>query len=87
MPDAERHCICRRCQKWFEPNEGRLMAPEATGPLGAMRSLQASFDSSVLRFQCHRCSRVRRATQIAIWATFLTLLGVVLLLEKLGWIQ
>jgi hypothetical protein len=63
------------------------MAPEATGPLGAMRSLRASFDSSVLRFQCHRCSRVRRATSIAIWATFLGLVGVILLLERLGWIQ
>jgi hypothetical protein len=63
------------------------MAPEATGPLGAMRSLRAYFDTSVLRFQCHRCTRVRRATQFAIWGTFFALVGIILLLERLGFIQ
>ena len=39
---------------------------------------------SVLRFQCTRCSRVRRATQLTIWAVFLGLLGVVWLLQRVG---
>jgi hypothetical protein len=87
MPDAERHRICRRCGRWFEPTEGRLMAPEATGPLGALRAARASFDDSLRRFQCNRCTRIRRTTQLVIWGTFLVLVAVILLLERLGQIK
>jgi hypothetical protein len=86
MPDPTVHRICRRCGKWFDPAEGRLMAPEATGPMGMMHAARASFDGSMLRFQCDRCTRIRRNTERALWATLLALMGLVLLLEQLGWL-
>ena len=63
-----------------------MLGPEVTGPLGAMQAFRGGVlgDSSVLRFQCNACSRTRRTTQIAIWATLGVLLLLVLLLKKLG---
>lgn len=86
VPDPSRHRICRRCQKWFEPVEGRAVSPEVTGPLGAMEALRGAVtgDSSILRFQCNRCSRIRTVTQGVIWGTLAVLLVLVLILEKLG---
>jgi hypothetical protein len=85
MPDPTRHRICRRCQRWFEPEEGTLEAPEATGPVGASQLLRASLgDASVRRFQCARCTKIRRRTQIALWSTLALLVGLVLLLEWVG---
>jgi hypothetical protein len=84
MPDPQSHRICRRCGKWFEPGEGSLMAPEATGPMGAMRAARASFDGSLLRFQCDRCTRIRRTTERALWGTLLGLMAIILVLERLG---
>jgi hypothetical protein len=87
MPDPEVHRICRRCGKWFEPGEGALMAPEATGPMGAMRAARASFDPSLLRFQCNRCTRSRRLRGWWLWGTLLGLMALVLLAEKMGWLR
>jgi len=85
MPDPARHRICRRCQQWFEPTEGTLEAPEVTGPLGAMHALRAaSGDQSLMRFQCARCTRIRRRTQLAIWGSLAVLIALVLVLERLG---
>lgn len=86
FPDPARHKLCRRCRKWFEPNEGALMAPEATGPLGAVQGLRASLSGSEadLRFQCDRCTKVRRITKIALFLLFVAIVGIVLLLERLG---
>src|ERR1700687_1669481 len=86
IPDPSCHRMCRRCRRWFKPEEGTLLAPEPTGPLGMMRSLRAtvSGDSRGLRFQCHRCSRIRRTTQITLWALLLAMLAIVLVLDRLG---
>lgn len=85
MPDPKRHRICRRCQKWFEPSEGTLQSPEITGPLGAMEALRAaSGDASVMRFQCRRCTRIRRRIQFVLWGSLAALVSLVLILEKLG---
>jgi hypothetical protein len=84
LPDPQRHRICRRCGRWFEPAEGTMVAPLVTGPLGLMRATRASVDGSVQRFQCHRCTRVRRTREIALWGGLFVLMGLVLLLEKLG---
>jgi hypothetical protein len=85
MPDPSRHRICRRCQQWFEPHEGSVLAPEMTGPLGAMQAIRSvSGDPSVMRFQCHRCTKIRKATQIALWSTLAVVLAIVLLLERIG---
>ena len=87
IPDPQVHRLCRRCGKWFEPREGSLVAPEATGPLGAMRALRASIDGSRLRFQCGRCTRIRRTTETVLWGTLLGLVVVILVLERLGLIK
>jgi hypothetical protein len=86
MPDPELHRICRRCGKWFEPGEGTFMAPEATGPIGMMHAARASFDASFMRFQCNRCTWIRRTRERLIWGALFAFLALVLLLEKLGWI-
>ena len=87
LPDPQRHRICRRCGKWFEPDEGTLMAPEATGPLGAMRAMRASFDSSLLRFQCDRCTRIRRTRERVLWGALLVMIAIPIILEMLGIIE
>lgn len=85
MPDPKRHRICRRCQKWFEPQDGTMAEPEVTGPLGAMHALRTSLgDTSLLRFQCHRCTRVRRMTERGLWIALAVIVAVVLLFERLG---
>jgi rubredoxin len=86
MPDPQLHRICRRCGKWFEPEEGALMAPEATGPMGAMRAARAPFDPSLMRFQCTRCTWIRRTTERVLWGALLAIFAMILLFEKLGWL-
>jgi hypothetical protein len=63
------------------------MAPETTGPLGAMRAARASFDGSLMRFQCRHCTLVRRTREAALWATLLGLIATILILEKLRLIE
>jgi hypothetical protein len=62
------------------------MAPEATGPMGAMRLARAAFDPSVLRFQCNRCTWIRRMRERVLWVAFFGIAALVLLAEKLGWL-
>ena len=87
IPDPQIHRICRRCGKWFEPEEGALVAPDGPGPLGAMRAVRAAFDPSVMRFQCNRCTWVRRTRERVLWGALFAFMAAVLLLEKLGWIH
>lgn len=86
IPDPKKHRICRRCQKWYEPSEGRLFGPEVTGPLGALQALRATIapDDSLLRFQCDRCTRIRLTTQVVLFGGLVLLVGLILLLERLG---
>ena len=69
LPDPDLHKLCRRCRKWFEPDEGVLSLPEATGPISRLRQTAAiiSGDERALRFICHRCAAVRRRTQIVLF--------------------
>jgi hypothetical protein len=89
MPDPKIHRICRRCQRWFYPEEGTLEAPEVTGPFGAMQAFRASIfaDPRLLRFQCRRCTKVRRTTQQVLWVTLIGLVGSILILERLGFLH
>jgi hypothetical protein len=87
MPDPQLHRICRRCGKWFEPGEGTLLPPDVTGPMSWMHAARASFDPSFLRFQCNRCTWIRRTRERVLWGAILGLAALVLLLEKLGWIR
>ena len=86
-PVPQPQSICRRCGKWFAATEGGLPAPEVTGPLGALRAARSSFDDSLWRFQCHRCTHIRRTTQAVLWGTLLALVAVILPLERLGQIK
>ncbi len=79
MPDPTRQRICIRCGKWFEPSEGLMIAPE-----GRFAQNYAAGTGSMVRFQCRRCARIRRATQRIIWGTFVGLLCLVWLLHRLG---
>ncbi len=79
LPDPARQRICLRCGKWFEPSEGQMVVPE-----GRFAQNYAGGTGSMVRFQCRRCTRIRRATQGIIWGTFVGLLGLVWLLQWLG---
>ncbi len=86
IPDPSRQKICRRCRKWFDLEEGSLVRPAATGPLGSLRALRSNVlgRESDFQFQCHRCTAVRRVTQIVLWSLFLVVIATVLILERLG---
>lgn len=85
MPDREVHRICRRCQKWYDAKDGARMAPEVSGPLSGMQAMRASMtqDASLFRFQCHRCTAIRRITQVTLWLLLAAILVTVLLMERL----
>ena len=83
LPDREIHAICQRCGKWFEQTGGRLVPPETKTTF----LFRIGGGGSPYRFQCDRCSRRRRATKGGIWAVFLGLVGMILILEKLGLIK
>jgi hypothetical protein len=79
MPDPTRHRICIRCGKWFEPDQGWAVVPE-----GRFAQNYAVGTGSAVRFRCHRCGRIRRATQAIIWGTFISLVAAVWVLQWLG---
>lgn len=89
FPDIQRHGLCVRCKKWHELHEGKLGHHGAAGPIGAMRqrALALSGDESAIQFMCLRCLKVRRYTQVAIIGVFVVLVVVVLVLERLGYLQ
>ena len=82
MPDPERHRICRRCGKWFDWQQGDLVSPE-----GRFEQSYLLGTGLALRFQCKKCTRIRRATQGIIWGTFIGLLVLVWVLVLLGVIE
>ena len=75
-----------RCRKWHEPSEGRLLYPEAAGPISGMRRAAAVLagDDSAMRFMCFRCIKVRRYTKAILFGSLVFLVLLVLLLERLG---
>jgi hypothetical protein len=77
MPDPDWHRICRRCGKWFEPDEGAMVLPETRFATTYLTST-----GSLLRFQCDGCTRARRRNRWILWGT---LGGVVALLVFLQW--
>jgi hypothetical protein len=86
LVDPAYHRICRRCRKWFEPEEGVVVAREVNGPFGAMRSLRAGLtgSDSEAQFQCHRCTKVRRIIKVTIWSMFFGFVALCLILERVG---
>ena len=86
FPDASRHKLCLRCQKWHEPEEGVMVEREITGPFKAMRRTAATVAGLDPKwsFMCHRCLRIRRYTKAATFGTFAFLVVVALIL---GWLK
>jgi hypothetical protein len=84
FPDRERHRICYRCRKWHEPDEGKLVYPEASGPFSSLRRMAEVLadDESKMRFICFRCIKIRRYTKWVLFGSLAILVVVILLLEK-----
>ena len=78
MPDPKLHRLCRRCQRWFEPEAGSVLGPELTGPYGMLDKP---------RFQCRRCTNIRRRTEAGLWLLLGAVVGLVFLLVKVGILQ
>ena len=78
MPDLERHRLCRRCQRWFEAEDGSVLAPEFTGP-------SALLDKP--RFQCRRCTVIRKRTEAGLWLLLGAIVAAVLVAERLGFLS
>ena len=78
MPDPDWHRICRRCGQWFDPDEGATVLPE-----GRFESTYLASTGSMLRFQCHRCTRLRRLRSRILWGTLGALVLLSFLLEWL----
>ena len=83
LPDLEAHAICQRCGKWFEQTDGQLVRSEAKSTY----LFRIGGGGSPYRFQCDRCSRIRSATKMGLWGLLLGLIGIILLLERLGLIK
>ena len=89
FPDAEKHKICIRCRRWFEPEEGTMIYPGSSwglGWLGLGRALRTQVakavgDETLMKFICHECTRKRRRRKLVVYAVFVLLIGVVMLLE------
>jgi hypothetical protein len=81
LPDSSVHKICMRCRRWFEPNDGTMVLPEATGPISGLRRAAATIadDESALRFICWQCLRRRRRSKAIIWIAFAIVVGIALL--------
>ena len=86
FPDSSVHKICMKCHRWFDPADGTMVLPEATGPFGKLRSIAASIagDDSALRFICWRCHRRRQWTKAILWTSFAVVLGIAL---QVAWLR
>jgi hypothetical protein len=86
LPDSPVHKICMRCHRWFEPDDGTMVLPEAAGPISQLRRTATIIadDESALRFVCWRCLRGRRKTQAIIWIGFAVVVAIALLV---GWLR
>lgn len=83
-PDAERHKICFRCRKWFEPDEGSMVRGERWRPLDWLRAMVNIPRAQAEAFICFRCQRVRAAAGLAIWVAFVLAISASLLA---GWLS
>lgn len=83
-PDPERHSICCRCGKWFEPWEGEVVAPPRPGPLAriGMGVAGVSGFSAAPRFMCASCvEQARLSRRLTLIVASFTLLLIVYLLS------
>lgn len=80
IPDPQNHKICLRCRKWYQPEDGTMVYPEASGPISNLRIAAAKLadDDSKMRFICHRCIKVRKYTKVAIIGIFVFLVVLII---------
>lgn len=88
FPDSSKHKICIRCRRWFEPEEGGMVYPEAATGLSAFLGVlpprfvrilitKAIGSESNLRFICCEClkrtRRERTGCIVAFWVMMVVL--------------
>ena len=83
-PDAERHRVCLRCKKWFEPDEGSMVRGERWRPLDWPRAMVNVPTAQTDAFMCNHCQRIRAATKIAVWIAFLVVAAAAIFV---GWLR
>lgn len=85
LPDPSVHNICIKCRRWFKPDDGAMVVPEATGPIGKLRSSVAAItgDESAYRFICYSCAWRMRRNKIILWSCFAIVVAIALLVAWL----
>ena len=86
FPDPEKHLICIRCGKWYEPHEGEVRYPEASSPISGMALAARQFagDESAKKFVCYSCLRKRKLTKAILFGALVFIIVLVLVLEYFG---
>jgi predicted nucleic acid-binding Zn ribbon protein len=86
LPDPNKHRVCMRCTKWFEPDEGSAAVRQSFGLSGSIADgIRNAAGDADLRFICHRCASVRRKRKLAIYGVLaLALLWAVV--KEAGWL-
>lgn len=81
FPDASKHKVCIRCHRWFEPEEGEMVYPEAATGLSAFVGVlpprfvrilitKAIGSEANLSFICYECLRRTRRGRIGCIVAF-----------------
>ena len=75
LADPKLHRLCVRCRKWFNPDEGVLDFPSATGPIGFIMGMSARVadDESKMKFYCLACHATRKKRKSSALTTILSL--------------
>ena len=73
FPDPDKHKICCKCGKWFEPHEGSPVTPPKAGPVAQIGRTLAGVEGFGLteRFMCHACQGAQRRGRLAVWVFLL----------------
>lgn len=88
IPDAAVHCLCIRCRRWHEPQEGvRLRSTRAGGILGAVSSFGilvsgVASEAAKPRFLCHGCRRKRFRWRVVLFAIGVAAVVAAILLRR-----
>jgi hypothetical protein len=84
FPDAKRHKLCSRCQKWHEPDEGTMFFRRQPGLFGGVRTTAARLagDDSAKRFICHRCQRIRLLIGLLVFVLFFFVAAAILTYQQ-----
>ena len=68
FPDKDHHRFCFKCRKWFDPDEGREMAPTRIRPPGFEFARELSGYTRSDQFICESCFQSRRKFRFTLTA-------------------